>query len=207
MNIKTACKIALNLISPETFDARDMAVFDVDMLNMAWARSNGYIKSNKLSSFSSAVVINRFLADNVVNVAPSCELFRDKKRLPVLHFRDGRHRFAVLRDSGVKEIVVVMPKKSLQMAKRTGMIVSNYENAVPSREREKNNTVGYFDVIRMKIKKLPRKEPWSLLRNELRLVEDHVSMKPNSAGCWVRKQYDRLQGQYDNLIKKHGLPA
>ena len=207
MDKNTASKIAVNLISPETLNVGDMAVFDVDVLNRAWALSIGYIKSDKKESFASQCIINRFMADNVSNVAPTCELFRDKKRRVLLHFRDGRHRFSVLRDHGVKEIMILMPKKSLRLAKRTGMIISNYENAVPCMERQSSDVSSYFDIIAKKIKKLPRKRPWSLLKEELRLVEDHVSMKPNASGCWVRKQYDRLEGQYNNLIKKHESPV
>lgn len=203
---KKACEIAENFISPVTLHEKDMAVFDVDLLNKAWASSPFYIRSDRNTSFSAMRAINVMLSDRTVKTAPKCELFRDNKKRVVLYFHDGRHRFAILRDSGVDRIRVAMPKKSLKLAQKMGMIISDYEKAVPMPARQIPNTSSYFDEISKRIKKLPRKEPWSLLRNELRLVEEHVSMKPNASGCWVRKQYDRLNRQYNNLVLKHGNP-
>jgi len=202
---KTACNIALNFVSPVTLGDRDMAVFDVESLNKAWAVSPFYIKSDGLGH-TALRAMNFMLSERTVKTAPKCELFRDNKKRVVLYFHDGRHRFAILRDSGADQIRVAMPKKSLKLAQKMGMIIADYEKAVPMPVRKTANTTSYFDELSKRIKKLPRKEPWSLLREELRLVEEHVSMKPNASGCWVRKQYDRLNKQYNNLVLKHGNP-
>ena len=204
---KKACQIAESFTSPVTLHEKDMALFDMESLNRAWSSSPFYIKSNRSNSFSSRRAISVLLSERTVKVAPTCELFRNNKKRLMLYFHDGRHRFAVLRDSGVSQIRVAMPKKSLKLAQKMKMIISDYEQAVPARAISEVNKTNYFDELSKKIKKLPRKHPWSLLREELRLVEDHVSMKPNASGCWVRKQYDRLEGQYNNLIKKHGSPV
>jgi len=201
-----ACQIAENFISPVTLHEKDMALFDVEALNKAWSSSPFYIRRDRNTSFSSVRAKNVMLSERTVKVAPECELFRDNKKRVVLYFHDGRHRFAILRDSGADQIRVAMPKKSLKLAQKMGMIIADYEKAVPMPVRKTANTTSYFDELSKRIKKLPRKEPWSLLREELRLVEEHVSMKPNASGCWVRKQYDRLNKQYNNLVLKHGNP-
>ncbi len=45
-----------------------------------------------------------------------------EKGLPIIKFDDGRHRYAVMRDMGLKTIPVAMDKDSIRIAKKAGLI-------------------------------------------------------------------------------------
>ena len=64
--------------------------------------------------------IKRFLETGEPIIAPHI-YFDTKEEETSVHFQDGRHRFAVLRDLGMKEIPVAISKKDVPIAEKIGL--------------------------------------------------------------------------------------
>ena len=64
--------------------------------------------------------IKRYLETGEPIVAPHI-YFEVKDNKPSVHFQDGRHRFAVLRDLGMREIPVAIDKKDISIAEKIGL--------------------------------------------------------------------------------------
>ncbi|MBE7704664.1 MAG: hypothetical protein E7Z90_02480 [Cyanobacteria bacterium SIG29] len=64
--------------------------------------------------------IKRYLETGEPIVAPHI-YFDTKNDKTTLHFHDGRHRFAVLRDLGMKEIPVAIDKNDILIAEKMGL--------------------------------------------------------------------------------------
>ena len=64
--------------------------------------------------------IKQFLETGEPIVAPHI-YFEVKDDKTTVHFQDGRHRFAVLRDLGMKEIPVAINKNDISIAEKMGL--------------------------------------------------------------------------------------
>ena len=86
---------------------------DVQKLDTAWKRDIGYyIEQGKESIKGRRAKFEEFLKKNEPIEAPVLNLKSDGQ---TISFGDGRHRFAVLRDMGYKQIQVSIPKGQVEL--------------------------------------------------------------------------------------------
>lgn len=115
----------LSRISLSELDKKDdmyMPMVDVEKFDKLFAQSWGYIGPNgkngipkRYSGFQKYLLLNR-----PIN-APSIHIKEINGRVEV-GFRDGRHRYSVLRDMGFSEIPLAMRTKSFILAEKYGLL-------------------------------------------------------------------------------------
>jgi hypothetical protein len=119
---------------------------NVDLFDKIWSKDkNFYVGPNGQGGIGSRYQnFEKWISDK--NIMDAAEVGISDNNGVV--FDNGRHRFAFLRDSGVKSIPVSMPKKDVEKAKKLGLIEANISNEPAAYGSTPNNLeIDYFGVI------------------------------------------------------------
>lgn len=96
-------------------------LMDVDKLDQAWKKSGqAYVSKGGEGGISGRYeLFAKFWTDGNTIIAPLINVSKNGK----VEFNNGRHRFAYLRDQGVKQIPVSIDADDLETAKKKGLII------------------------------------------------------------------------------------
>lgn len=116
-----------------------VVIGDVDALDKLWKKSSTYISpfcSNCMSAKAQAKFINskKDMIKNDVKIPPQ-PYIDDYSKPYSLEFTNGRNRFANLRDSGVKEIPILIEKSQIDKFNKHELII----RMVAGKRRPKRN--------------------------------------------------------------------
>lgn len=117
--------IKLRMILTPFDEAQGKTLVDLDIkkLESAFQKSAFYLTQEELTSYEFEHYQNvyNFIKLGSLIDAPSITLKEENNEL-VADFQDGRHRFCVLRDLNMDKIPVALDKKSIELAKKHGLI-------------------------------------------------------------------------------------
>jgi hypothetical protein len=116
-------EIVDSMVVPERSKDRERVLVNVDRFDDIWQKSDMYIGPNgvggikKRYPFFIAYLLLNPEERNIIET-PEVSITKSNE----IEFLNGRHRFAVLRDAGVKQIPIALPKNRLEQARNLGII-------------------------------------------------------------------------------------